>query len=370
MIRKKLHLATACLPLLVAASVASAASNITNSLTGFTGNSTQAATQNALAAAGLNFTRTSGFDEVPPGSGNFVDPTVTFAASGATFGTLLTDAAGRNYIRTAATDYGNHSFTAEVTWVNVDAFTQAAYFGLGAGEYGSFNIADYQNKYSTAQLFVELTGTPAEVFTLKNRDYRDQFDDGTAATGMDAGPGTHRFRMTYDWFAKTADFAIDANYAGGPFTADITLPTVNTLDLYTTKGWPIEPARVYFGGDDGSVFKDLNITLSGGPTIYGDFNGNGTVTSADWIILRNNQHANLSAMTLQQAYQAGDLTADKANNHADFTTFKTLYEHYNGVGSFAVMVASLGVPEPSSFVAALAAAWGAVATARCARRQA
>jgi hypothetical protein len=184
---------------------------------------------------------------------------------------------------------------------------------------------------------------------------------------METSPATHRFRMTYDWFAKTATFAIDVDYDGGAFAADITLPTVNTLDLYTTHGWPIEPARVYVGGDDSSVFKDFNVTLTGGPTIFGDFNGSGAVTSADWIILRTNQHANLSAMTFQQAYLAGDLTADKANNHADFNAFKVLYDNYNGGGSFNAMIASLGVPEPSSFVAALGAAWGAVATARRAR---
>jgi hypothetical protein len=365
-IRSTTTFAAALAAICLAASPAAAATNITNSLTGFTGNSTQPATQSALAAAGLGFTSTAAFGEDPPGIPR--DPTIIFDSSGATFGTGLGDADGRNYIRTTAADYANHSLTAEITWVTSDSFSQAAYFGLGAGEYGSFRIADYQNKFSTAAMFAELTAIPPEIFTLKNRDYRDQFDDGTDATSLGAA-GTHRFRMTYDWFAKTATFAVDANYAGGAFTADVTLPSINTLELYTPRGWPFEPARVYFGGDDGTVFKDLNITLTGGPTLYGDFNNSGTVTSADWIILRSNQHANLSAMTFQQAYLAGDLNADMANNHTDFATFKVLYDAYNGGGSFAAMVASLGVPEPSSLVAVLAAACGALATARRAKRR-
>ena len=60
MIRSKLHVhfGLALLPMALAATVASAASSISNSLTGFTGNSTQPATQNAVAAAGFNFSST------------------------------------------------------------------------------------------------------------------------------------------------------------------------------------------------------------------------------------------------------------------------------------------------------------------------
>ncbi|MBA3483720.1 MAG: hypothetical protein H0T51_18075, partial [Pirellulales bacterium] len=61
MIRNILHLqlSAALLPLALATSVASAATSFSNSLTGFTGNSTQPATQAAVAAAGFNFTSTT-----------------------------------------------------------------------------------------------------------------------------------------------------------------------------------------------------------------------------------------------------------------------------------------------------------------------
>jgi hypothetical protein len=160
--------------------------------------------------------------------------------------------------------------------------------------------------------------------------------------------------MSYDWFRKTMDFAIDLNYGGGAFTADVTLPGVNTLNLYGSAGWPTEPARVYFGGDDSSTFKDFQVTLSTPSMILGDFDISGTITSADWMILRANQHANLSSLTPSQAYSMGDITGDKANNHADFALFKTIYDEANGVGAFDVMAAA--VPEPAAGLLLLTAA--------------
>lgn len=363
MMRTRFYVSTwaALVALTAAASVASAATSITNSLKGFTGNSTQAATQNALAAVGLAFTSTEGAVDVN-------DPTVGFDSAGAHFGDFAAGDAGRNFIRTTAADFANYSFTAEVTWVTSDFFSQAAYFGLGSGEYGNFRIVDYAGQYAGVQLFMELNGTPPSPTTVINNNYRNMFSPGVDATGkLDAVPGEHRLRLTYDWFKKTADFAIDDNYAGGPFTADLTLPSVSTLGLYSADGWPAEPSRVYFGGDDGTVYKDLNITLTSGNMLFGDLNNSGTITVADWVVLRNNQLADLSAMTFQQAYAAGDLNADKANNQADFALFKTLYEQVNGPGSFAAIQ---GVPEPTAFVAMFSAAMVLVPALRQSRRHA
>ena len=89
------------------------------------------------------------------------------------------------------------------------------------------------------------------------------------------------------------------------------------------------------------------------PFANGDFNADGSINVADWIILRNNQLVNLSSQSLAQAYRLGDMTGDKLNNHADFVAFKSVYDAANGSGSFVQMVAS--VPEPSSVVLVLAA---------------
>ena len=66
------------------------------------------------------------------------------------------------------------------------------------------------------------------------------------------------------------------------------------------------------------------------------------------MILRANQHTDLSGLSLEQAYFKGDMNTDKQNNFDDFVAFKTYYEAANGTGSFAAMVAS--VPEPTTLL--------------------
>ncbi len=360
-------LIAALLPLTHAASFAWGASPLSDALTGFTGNSTQLATQTALGGVGLEFSSTMGLFEDPPGSGTFFDPTIQFDSSGANYGALAGGDNGRNYIRTIDEDYANVSFTAEVTWTTLDMFSQAGYFGLGAAEFGSFRIADWGTPFSGVQLFLEVDPINPFVFTAKNKNGFNDFDNGTEAPPFASGAGTHRLRLSYDWFQKKATFSIDADYAGGAFVADVTAPAVSTLDLYGSDGWPTEPGRVYFGGDDGTNYKNLQITVSTPSMRLGDLTADGNITSADWVVLRNNQLADLSGKTFAEAYAMGDVTADLANNHADFVLFKQLYDAANGVGAFAAMVAS--VPEPSAFALVMLAGTCSSAVVRQARRR-
>jgi hypothetical protein len=345
----------AALALVVAAATtAPAASNITNSLKGFTGDSTQAATQNALAAVGLEFTSTGGFETLPTEPPFDVDPTVNFDAAGAHFGDALLNDGSRNFIRTIASDYANHSFTAEVTWTTTDMPSQAGYFGMGPAVFGDFRIADRATKVSNTHLFMEVdpaaVAGPA-VSLVKNTNGTYTENPQTIVPGLDTG--THRIRLTYDWFAKTMTAAFDVNYVSGPFNAEVTSAPINTLSLYSFNGWPTEGSKIYFGGDDGSVFTDLQVTLTAPttPTVFGDFNNSGTVTAADWVVMRTNQLSDLSAMTLPQSYAKGDINGDKRNDHADFVMFKALFDGLNGPGAFAAI---MNAPEPSSLVVLLA----------------
>ncbi|MGD9635307.1 MAG: PEP-CTERM sorting domain-containing protein, partial [Pirellulales bacterium] len=77
----------------------------------------------------------------------------------------------------------------------------------------------------------------------------------------------------------------------------------------------------------------------------GDFNGDGSINTSDYLILRDN---------LQEAHTyefEGELTGDYLVDLNDFRAFKTIYDSANGAGSFAVMAQS--VPEPSTGVLVL-----------------
>jgi hypothetical protein len=350
-----LRIGLTLLPLAVTASMASAATEFSHTLRTFTGDSTQGATQTAVSAAGFNF-----FENVAASK-------VDFNSTGAIFGDFVVDTADdvdRNYMRTNDDDYANVSFVAEITFVtaalNPPGCTppacgidvQDSYFGLGAGNanLNFFHVPDYQTDNASVHYWGENEiATPTlETYALNNGN---TIERGVLDPAPGLVDGTHRVRLTYDWFRKTAQFAVDLNYAGGindPFVADLTAPVLDVLSLYGADGFHTEPGRIYFGGDERVTFKDFEVDVLSSETIMGDFNSSNTVTEADWAILRANMHSNLSSLTHQQAYFLGDLTADKANNHDDFVAFKTIYEDLNGSGSFTRMVS--GIPEPTTFL--------------------
>jgi hypothetical protein len=329
-----LRIGLGLLPLVVVASAAPAATDLSHSLTTFSGDNTQPATQTAVAAAGFNF-----FDTVTP---------ISFNSAGAHFDPGFVGNDGRNYMRTIQDDYANVSFRAEITMVAPDIDNQDAYFGLGAGnaaiEFG-FRTPDWTTDFASVMYWGETEIAEPSVQTFRTNDSKDGPFVTTAAPALTNG--THRVRMDYDWFTKQVTYSFDFNYTG-TFSADTTAPPVNVLSHYIPTGWPNEPARIYFGGDEDIVFKDFSVDALTGEMLMGDFNSSGAITEADWAILRDNMHTNLSSLTLAQAFFLGDLTGDKANNHDDFVAFKILYEDANGAGSFARMLA--GVPEPSTLL--------------------
>src|SRR6185295_8015161 len=142
-----------------------------------------------------------------------------------------------------------------------------------------FRTPDFASQNASIMYWGENEVATPTVEVVLNNDGLGNDDSETAATGL--GNGTHRVRMSYDWFAKKATFSFDLNYAGGPFTADVTSPAASTLSLYSSgTGFPQEPGRIFFGGDQGATFKDFQVTVTSAPVIYGDFDHNGTITSS------------------------------------------------------------------------------------------
>jgi hypothetical protein len=332
------------------------ATSFSNSLKGFTGNSTQPATQTAVTAAGFNFSNSQGAQEDPPGTQ--IDPTIVFSSSGATFGSLFSGNEGRNYMRTVQSDYATTSFVAEISIEVVDMDLQDVYFGLGSGTAnpGLFYTPDWGTPVSSVMYWGESEDIgsidpPPTLDVFRTYD-RNELDVYTPIPDLPPD-GTHRIRITFDRYARTFVLGFDINYAGGAFAADVSTAPMDVSPLFNGTGWNTEPSRIFFGGDDGMVIKDFQVTVSGTAAKEGDFNGDNAITSADWVILRSKQHTNISGGTLEQAYFMGDLTGDKKNNHADFVKFKDIYDAVNGEGAFAAMVAA--VPEPAAATLVMAA---------------
>jgi len=263
--------AAGCL-VLPLATTANAASSYSNSLTGFTGNSTQAGTQAAVSSAGLSFFSTTGFSDNGTAADTSDDSndTVTFDASGTHFGAVFAGDGGRNYMRTAISDFANVKFIAEITFTAIDG--QAVFFGLGSGDRALFGTPDWSTQLSSASFWPE---TATDKFTqFKTNNDTNAFVDTNVAGFPE---GTSRFRMTFDPATGFLVGSIDTNYAGGPFVADVTgfpiatkaplLPNAPT-GLFSADGWPSEPSRVFFGGDDGVTFRDLTITLVPEPATW------------------------------------------------------------------------------------------------------
>lgn len=82
--------------------------------------------------------------------------------------------------------------------------------------------------------------------------------------------------------------------------------------------------------------------------LAGDLSGDCQIDVSDWQQFRSGQQADLTGLSLSQAYARGDLNADFRNDHADFLLFKSAYEAANGTGSFADVLTA--VPEPASGV--------------------
>lgn len=257
---------------LAACADAQGASSFSNSLTGFSGDSNQAGTQTDFSAAGLSFYSTVGEVTQTNNNGTPDDPlddflevvsndTVTFDGNGAHVGALIGGDGGRNNIRTVQSDYATTDFTAEVTFsVDPGVATQQVWMGLGAGDRALFGLPDWSTQFSSASFWIE----PTKIVSFRTQNDVNAFVDTLLTAGPLAdldGAGTHRLRMTFNAAAKQLRASMDIDYAGGIFTSDVTttFPIVTT-SLFAPDGWPSEPSRIFFGGDDGVVFRDLVIT--------------------------------------------------------------------------------------------------------------
>jgi hypothetical protein len=180
------------------------------------------------------------------------------------------------------------------------------------------------------------------------RSITDNYDAGS--------PGPNQVDAVNDW-SELTDPAAHGDLSETDFETGngATLANNRVVSLGNANTWIKTPTEdlvfQYISG--GQVVDGIVLWVGNGGNSFevGDLNTNGVINSADWAIFRANQHGDLSALSLAEAYRVGDLTGDKLNNFDDFAAFKAAYESANGSGSFAMMLSS--IPEPSSIVLVL-----------------
>lgn len=118
----------------------------------------------------------------------------------------------------------------------------------------------------------------------------------------------------------------------------------------------------------GGATRSVDVKFIGGAGRYlpGDFNTDGVIDAADYLLLAAKAETSLSGLTAAERVLSGDLDGDGQNSLLDFIQFKSLYETANGGGSFAQMLAS--VPEPTT-LGLVAASALVVVTSRRRNRQ-
>jgi hypothetical protein len=337
-------------------SMASAATSLSNSLTGFVGNSTDPAVQSAVGAAGFEFSSIAGLAE------DFSsDPTIVLSSAGATFGSLFAGDGGRNYMRTIES-YAFDSFVAEVTvTVQELATVNQAFFGLGSGDITNWGTPDFAGVPT-----VFMTPEPDALKANASDGITGDWMDPTGAPTMDwstvpapglvsGAAGTHRLRMTLDFATKMWTGSIDIDYAGGPFVADASTPTYNMTNAYddggfVQNGFPTQPSKIYFGGDDGAIFKDFSVVVGGGPADDPDFNNDGAVDGEDFLIWQEGVGVGSNNGT-------GDANGNGTVDGDDLAIWRA------GFGGAGTAVAA-SIPEPATACIAVVLALGGTALRR------
>lgn len=190
------------------------------------------------------------------------------------------------------------------------------------------------SSYSITSTFEALS--PASWLSIANN-----YDNGN--------PGPNQVDSAHAW---TEQFSSNSDLSEAELTTvGASLANGRTINLGAV--WISNPVEdLVFEYVSGGETKTGLVTYVGQPLAAGDLNVDGAITAADWTIFRTNFHADLSGLSLAEAYRLGDLNGDNQSSHADFVAFKSLYDSANGPGAFAAMIAS--VPEPSSLVITIA----------------
>ncbi len=261
------------------------------------------------------------------------------------FGTRITGGGPDGYIDNVDFRVTNEVIQPELA-ITVDRDTGAITLKNQTGQPVSFK------SYSITSAFEALQPASWKSIT-------DNYDAGNS--------GPNQVDAAHNW-SKLTDPTANGDLSEADLDSGIgaTLPHTISVSIGNAGAWIRTPTEdLVFQYISGSQIKQGIVQYTGhgdAPFAVGDLNTDGVINTADWIILRDNQLADLSADSFAEAYRLGDLTGDHLNNHADFVLFKAAYDTFNGASAFAAMLAA--VPEPSTIIVVLSAGVFVIPTLR------
>lgn len=224
----------------------------------------------------------------------------------------------------------------------------------------------------TVELFEQLnaTGFGPGVFQFSH-DFYDELEASGEATirvvrgGGTDGTATVEYSVTADTATAGEDFTVVSGvleFAEGEFRKTFTIPLVDEdnreLDESVILTLETPTGGAELGGRDTAVLNILNDDL---PSLVGDYNENGVVDAADYIVWRG------TLGTYTAAFNGADASGNGFIDHADYDVWKmhfgeTLPPQATGGGTVATAL----VESPASLSAESAPDGGVSATARAA----
>jgi hypothetical protein len=224
-----------------------------NSLCGYDGHQTQENSPDQpqfLLDDGLDVSFVWDGGETQPSA----NETIIFSTEGALFGRVCPGDYGRNYIRTLETNNIAASFDAFITVTNFDAEENHNIFlGVGAGEIGwNYYLCPDWGVSGVKTVWMELmnAGNPRE-----NIFYSFIWDADSGQMGNDLKvtmAGVYRLKMSYDAYAQTIVFYVDAYNDG---TWDCQTNVINIEGLFNEA----DVSKVYAGADDEAMLIDFEV---------------------------------------------------------------------------------------------------------------
>jgi len=175
---------------------------------------------------------------------------------------------GRAYLGTTFTDFTDASFSASVDYTITNlGGGSVGFFGLGPGTTTSLNADNSGSSFGEPSdgpvAYVLTNGTGRANGTITANSFANGVTNGNTgnADGLNLdtiftpGAGTHTLLLDFDVGTGDIVFSIDQNGAG-----TITeLGSFNTADFGT--GFDDTNSRIFFGGSDGTIFDNFEVTV-------------------------------------------------------------------------------------------------------------